>query len=1251
MKVCSFCQRCYEDSVASCTEEDHPALSGTRDGSCAMIAGYRLEVLLESGGRSETYRARHTNSGQSCFIKILADDEKNCEQFLHEAKIAAALFHPNVADVYETGALKSGEPYVVTEEADGQTLRDLLNNVGVPSLLTAIQVARQTAEALHAVHLKGLTHRAVNPANIVLTTDAEHRLMVKIQNFDFGGVNEQSIVSNKFLIESALDSLKYFAPEQFDGETAGARTDVYGLGIVFYEMLAGAPPFDAATAAGLIEKHRNQPPPDIKISNFELRMLLSHTLMEALRKQPQMRLNSANFFARQMRHIEQLATHTSTPPPAGTALPPPAAPEKYAAAAIGAAPAKPSQPFPVQPAAMETPKNDFRELTAPVVTAEIENAPVAGLKVESEPAVKLQVENHPSAAAEVENKSVAAKIENEPVNIFEVESEPVLDFKVKNEPAIAFKDESEPARHLEVEGESVISLKTRSEPVPAFKLVITVPDLPEIRENADLYSEEPVIENFVKDEIAPALRRSRLKSRKRRCRPKTVPPAVEKPDNKTIPAEAAEFEVFGTEPEEIALVQVESEEIKVIAVEFKPTVIEREQPQGDIPSEAEVLEIQLREQLIESAEVQPAMEFAWLGIMPGEDLSPGENSLPDESFSSVVTAVVAPTEPSTIQPSAAIETPDEIYKENIRPVTASIENEPVSTFKFESEHVPITGLEDSADDLPEIPNAFIDEPVIENLVEAAEVEPVQKITLPAAEIPENIPLPTVEPAEIKLVAVRAESTEIPVVQTEPEKITVVPVRSEPTKIEWDQPDDDIPSIEDVLEIQRQEQMIESAEVQPAAQFVTQDFSPAEDLSPEEDRLPDENLWAGVIPAATKAETPYIEPPAVMDTPREIYTENIRSITARVENEPRAVKFESESIAAEIKHEPVSPLKFEGEPIPDINPASNTDDLLELPDLLIAEPVIKNHLEVPKVAPVQKATQPAPDTTKSRSRPTVAPPKIKSDKVQAEPKAIPVVHAEPEEITVVSVRRKPTRIEWEKPATPQNILSDDKFLSQTSDEIEFLPTILGGVNKRRTIGPDRRDPIFSAYCDQSGGHYAIDYRSIIIGGGGLVALIVLFLVGDVFVSEDVRSASPSDAVVAITIPVQKSLPQAGRTNADSQVKQRALKNFEKPLPEDDVEDVNQVKPLLIKERAPLSREISQSSDVKAGGQNQTSKAATGSRKLEKIPSVSSTLVISSDNGKIKSKIEPANKSADKKSASNANRTANSTRPRIVKNPGP
>ncbi|MEO8573590.1 MAG: protein kinase [Pyrinomonadaceae bacterium] len=385
MKVCSVCGRCYDESVAFCTEENHPALSETHDGSLEMIAGYRLERLVETGVKIETYRARQLDSGQTCLIRILSATEY-VDDYLREAKLAATLFHPSVVDTYEAGVLDDGKAYVVQEEADGRTMREFLNDLGLPELLSSVVIVRQISEALHALHLSGLRHGAIRPENIVLTSDRARGLFVRIQNPDFGGAVARSLISNKFLADSALDQLKYFSPGQCSGAETGPQTDVYSLGIVFYELLSGAPPFDAAKAVGLIQKHKSQPVPDIRINNFHLRMLVTHSLTEALQKQPRLRQSSANVLARQLRHIEQLATHVSTPPPAGVTpawRPLPATP----ISASAGLPLSSADPLPVTPMRLEAPapvRSDTLRTVQPVFTS-AENESPESLETGCEP--------------------------------------------------------------------------------------------------------------------------------------------------------------------------------------------------------------------------------------------------------------------------------------------------------------------------------------------------------------------------------------------------------------------------------------------------------------------------------------------------------------------------------------------------------------------------------------------------------------------------------------------------------------------------------------------------------------------------------------------------------------------------------------------------------------------------------------------------------------------------------------------------
>ena len=315
MKICSECHRCYDDVVEQCSEW-HGPLSVSRPGSVSMVAGYRVEERLYSGLRGDLFRATRTDCDRKCLIRTATADTKITEAFLDEAKIVTDLYHPNLVAVYEYGTTDSGECFAVFEDSRGEeTLRDLLDRKGAPGLLESIQIVRMIAETLDELHKAGIIFRALSPDNVLISEDSSGGTSARLKDIDLGGTAQHAIVSNKFLIDTEIAAIRYFAPEQCLNEPATVQSDVYSLGVLLYELIAGSPPFDADRAAGVIEQHRHARPPEIKIDNFDLRMLISHALMESLSKQANLRQASADLFARQLRHIEQLATHVSTPAP------------------------------------------------------------------------------------------------------------------------------------------------------------------------------------------------------------------------------------------------------------------------------------------------------------------------------------------------------------------------------------------------------------------------------------------------------------------------------------------------------------------------------------------------------------------------------------------------------------------------------------------------------------------------------------------------------------------------------------------------------------------------------------------------------------------------------------------------------------------------------------------------------------------------------------------------------------------------
>ncbi len=439
MKICSICQRCYEDAIAAC-EENHGSLIAARTGSREAIENYRLDVLLESDAASETYRATHTSLDQFFTVKIIAG-ENGGENFLREAQAVAGIVHPNVARVFESGSLANGDFYVVSESLAGRSLREHLRNVGALSETEAVAIARQTAEALAAAHAVGVIHRAVSPSNIILDAVEENRLSIKLQNFDFGATGEQAAVAGISAVNPPIDALRYLSPEQCARQAVDTRTDVFSLGVVLYEMLCGRSPFDAPTLPAIVDKQINEEP--LTHLRYDVRALFTYLLKQSLQTSAATRLSSAASFARQLRQIEQLVT-----PPAGLwrAMTQTAAPSKVASDAAefsGKAPALQtdelsSQSFEPQ----EIVAHQNADTTA-VATAATAPPPAANLIADQSPAEQIR-----------ENMFNENDFRHQPQVIFAEEENPALAFREESGDALP---SSEPIRAENKQGE-ILSL-------------------------------------------------------------------------------------------------------------------------------------------------------------------------------------------------------------------------------------------------------------------------------------------------------------------------------------------------------------------------------------------------------------------------------------------------------------------------------------------------------------------------------------------------------------------------------------------------------------------------------------------------------------------------------------------------------------------------------------------------------------------------------------------------------------------------
>ena len=269
-------------------------------------------VLLECvavGGMSEVWRARDDVLQRTVAVKILGrqllGSSEFASRFRAEARHSASLSHPGVASVYDYG--EDGQrAFLVMEFVDGESLSTLLGRTPIPPLTTTLSILSQTAEALHAAHSAGIIHRDVKPGNIMITPAGATKVT------DFGIARATGAISVT-AVGQVLGTPQYMSPEQASGQEVGPASDIYSLGVVAYEALAGRRPFIESTPLALALAHVNSVPPMLPDSvPPDVRALVER----AMSKDPARRPASAAMFAADLRSQQMRVT----PPPAGDLL-------------------------------------------------------------------------------------------------------------------------------------------------------------------------------------------------------------------------------------------------------------------------------------------------------------------------------------------------------------------------------------------------------------------------------------------------------------------------------------------------------------------------------------------------------------------------------------------------------------------------------------------------------------------------------------------------------------------------------------------------------------------------------------------------------------------------------------------------------------------------------------------------------------------------------------------------------------------
>jgi serine/threonine-protein kinase len=249
-------------------------------------AGYRIERLLGRGGMSVVYLAEDTRLRRRVALKLLApelaEDTRFRERFLRESRLAASIDHPNVIPIYEAGETE-GVLFIAMRFVEGTDLKALLEREGRLEPARALALLAQVAEALDVAHEQGLIHRDVKPGNMLISSRAgrEH-----VYLSDFGLTKQTG--SESGLTESGqfMGTVDYVSPEQVARQPATAASDLYALGCVLFECLAGEPPFRAESLMGVLYGHVNEPVPSLRERRPELPEAIDPVIERALAKDP-----------------------------------------------------------------------------------------------------------------------------------------------------------------------------------------------------------------------------------------------------------------------------------------------------------------------------------------------------------------------------------------------------------------------------------------------------------------------------------------------------------------------------------------------------------------------------------------------------------------------------------------------------------------------------------------------------------------------------------------------------------------------------------------------------------------------------------------------------------------------------------------------------------------------------------------------------------------------------------------------------
>ncbi len=316
VRQCVSCSRCYPSNLQFCrdclieltTVETIPYTINSR---------YQLEKVIGRGGTGVIFQATDLELGREVTVKVIRAsvmvDPRSQDRFRLEVRIAIDFKHPLIAEVYDFGLLPDASGFVVSEFVKGNTLKSEMKNTGKYKLDPMLSIISAICDALDAAHKAGLVHRDLKPNSIILIPRPDQpRPNIKIVDFSFTRIaTGRGFVPGTTAILQGQGHLPlkptYLSPEQFQGQEADLRSDIYSLGVISFEMLGGQPPFSAKRMTDFGVKLLNTKPPSLRQLNSEVNIMLEAEILRALEKDPHNRHQRALEFKRELLNASHLS--------------------------------------------------------------------------------------------------------------------------------------------------------------------------------------------------------------------------------------------------------------------------------------------------------------------------------------------------------------------------------------------------------------------------------------------------------------------------------------------------------------------------------------------------------------------------------------------------------------------------------------------------------------------------------------------------------------------------------------------------------------------------------------------------------------------------------------------------------------------------------------------------------------------------------------------------------------------------------